>query len=100
MWMQTAMAYDVSLICYDCGTNTKLGFDTLQLLIDNPASTDIPILICGSEFSDLLAMQFIESGAIDYYSSSKSKRVLFARIQAAIIRAKNNYHEEKSNDHG
>ncbi len=88
------LTYDVSLICYDCGTNTKLGFDTLQELIDNPVSTDIPILICGSEFSDLLAMQFIESGAIDYYSSSKSKRVLFARIQAAIIRAKNNYHRQ------
>jgi len=88
------LTYDVSLICYDCGTNTKLGFDTLQLLIDNPSSADIPVLVCGSEFSDLLAMQFIESGAVDYYSSSKSKRVLFARIQAAIIRAKNNYHRQ------
>lgn len=89
---EVLLTYDVSLICYDCGTNTKLGFDTLQELIEDPSSADIPILVCGSEFSDLLAMQFIASGAIDYYSSSKSKRVLFARIQAAIMRAKNNYH--------
>lgn len=88
------LTFDVSLICFDCGTNTKLGFETLRLLIENPASADIPILVCGSEFSDLLAMQFIEGGAIDYYSSSKSKRVLFARIQSAIIRAKNNYHRQ------
>ncbi len=88
------LTYDVSLICFDCGANTKTGFDTLQSLVDNPVSTDIPVLICGSEYSDLLAMQFIESGAIDYYSTSKSKRVLFARIQAAIIRAKNNYHRQ------
>lgn len=86
--------YDVSLICYDCGEKTKKGFDTLQELIENPISADIPVLLCGSEYSELLAMQFISAGAIDYYSSPNSKRVLFARIQAAIIRARNNYHRQ------
>lgn len=86
--------FDVSLICYDCGQNTMTGFSVLQELVEDPVSTDIPILICGSDYSDLLAMQFIESGAIDYYSSSRSKKTLFARIQAAIKRAQNNYHRQ------
>jgi len=86
--------YDVSLICYDCGQNTMKGFSVLQELVDDPVSADIPVLICGSEYSDLLAMQFIEAGAIDYYSTSRSKKTLFARIQAAIKRTQNNYHRQ------
>lgn len=86
--------YDVSLICYDCGQNTMNGFSILQELVDDPVSTDIPILVCGSDYSDLLAMQFIEAGAVDYYSASRSKKTLFARIQAAIKRAQNNYHRQ------
>lgn len=86
--------YNISLICYDCGINTMAGMNFLQEYKSNPETRNIPILICGVEYSDLLAMQFIEQGAIDYFAPPLSKRVLFARIEAAIAQTKNNYRQQ------
>lgn len=86
--------YNISLICYDCGINTMAGMNFLEEYKNNPETRNIPILICGVEYSDLLAMQFIEQGAIDYFAPSLSKRVLFARIESAIAQTKNNYRQQ------
>jgi sigma-B regulation protein RsbU (phosphoserine phosphatase) len=86
--------YEVSLICYDCGPDLGQAEKFLVQARGNPLLFDKPVLVCGLDYTEKNAVRMIENGAIDYYVPGRSKRVLSARISAAVMQSRNGYRRQ------
>jgi sigma-B regulation protein RsbU (phosphoserine phosphatase) len=81
----------VDVICFDCSNSVGLGMQILKDMKENPLYSNIPIFICGTSYTDQIAMDFISNGAMDYFVPGKSRRIMVSRVKAAVLESKGNY---------